>query len=262
MAVHDWSRVDAGIFHAFHLAWIAALQNVLNDGRLPEGYYVLAEQVAGDATPDVLTLERRPASSQPSESGGVAAPPVPKTRFHATIVPDAYVRRRRSLMIRHVSDDQIVAMLEILSPGNKAGSVEWRRFLNKAVSALQNGIHLLLVDLHAPTRRDPRVLHAALMDELGGEPFEPPADKPLTLVAYVAGLEIEAFVEPIAVGDPLPPMPLFLTPELHIATPLEETYQQAWNGVPARWRGVLEGLYKPFQNPLDKINIGKDPWAC
>ncbi len=29
MPVHDWTRVEAGIFHAFHLAWTGGLQNAL-----------------------------------------------------------------------------------------------------------------------------------------------------------------------------------------------------------------------------------------
>lgn len=37
MAVHDWTRVEAGIFHAFHNAWIVQLQVRLNMGLLPTG---------------------------------------------------------------------------------------------------------------------------------------------------------------------------------------------------------------------------------
>ena len=35
MPIHDWTRVDAGIFHAFHLSWIAEIARVLNRGQLP-----------------------------------------------------------------------------------------------------------------------------------------------------------------------------------------------------------------------------------
>jgi hypothetical protein len=52
----------------------------------------------------------------------------------------------------------------------------------------------------------------------------------------------EAFLEPIAVGDVLPDnMPLFLQVDGHIKVPLEATYQAAYRGMPAFWRGVLEG---------------------
>src|SRR5258708_5957820 len=56
MPVHDWTRVDAGIFHAFHLNWLGRLQDALNDGILPAGHYALAEQHAGRMLPDLLTL--------------------------------------------------------------------------------------------------------------------------------------------------------------------------------------------------------------
>ena len=57
MPVHDWTRVEDGIFHAFHLAWLSELQKAMNAGLLPSGYYALAEQVAGSVGPDVLTLQ-------------------------------------------------------------------------------------------------------------------------------------------------------------------------------------------------------------
>src|SRR3954468_19327061 len=57
MAIHDWTRVTAGTFHAFHNSWIAEMQRAMNVGLLPAGYYALAEQVAGQTIPDVLTLQ-------------------------------------------------------------------------------------------------------------------------------------------------------------------------------------------------------------
>jgi len=47
-------------------------------------------------------------------------------------------------------------------------------------------------------------------------------------------------MEPIAVGGSLIDMPLFIAPEFYVMTPLEETYQSAWEAVPAVWRKVLE----------------------
>ena len=46
MPMHDWTKVEAGIFHAFHHRWISALSDVLNGGRLPADYYALPEQIA------------------------------------------------------------------------------------------------------------------------------------------------------------------------------------------------------------------------
>ena len=57
MPIHDWTRVDAGIFHAFHQQWIISLSNALNSGLLPEDFYALPEQFAAGFGPDVLTLQ-------------------------------------------------------------------------------------------------------------------------------------------------------------------------------------------------------------
>ena len=43
MPIHDWTQVEACIFHAFHHGWISAISDVLNVGILPEDYYALTE---------------------------------------------------------------------------------------------------------------------------------------------------------------------------------------------------------------------------
>lgn len=59
------------------------------------------------------------------------------------------------------------------------------------------------------------------------------------LAAYRADTCPTAYFEPVAVGESLPDMPLFLTPDRYINVPLETTYQTAWRGVPQRWKRVL-----------------------
>ena len=46
--------------------------------------------------------------------------------------------------------------------------------------------------------------------------------------------------EPVAVGDALPELPLFLTPEFYVQLPLNKTYCGAWTKIPRTWREVLE----------------------
>lgn len=243
MPMHDWKRVDAGIFHDFHVTWIGILKNALNSGLLPPDYYALAEQVAGEIGPDVLTLQ----TPNPPDGGGdkdapgaVAVVSAPPKVLH-TIRPgiDEYVFKRRSIAIRHVSNHRLIALIEILSPGNKASRHALRSFLDKAESALAHGIHLLLIDPHPPGPRDPRGIHAAIWERLFDEAVPTP-EKPLTLVAYAAGVVPTAYFEPLAVGDPLPDMPLFLTPEQYINVPLESTYSAAYEGVPRYYRAILE----------------------
>ncbi len=47
MPIHDWTRVDAGVFHAFHHDWITSLSAALNAGVPPPDYYAAAEQTMG-----------------------------------------------------------------------------------------------------------------------------------------------------------------------------------------------------------------------
>lgn len=243
MPIHDWQRVTAGIYHDFHNAWIAELRMALNTGILPSEYYALMEQVAGKTGPDVLTLQHRrddgPAANPASGVATVTAQP-PQARIVQRMEERAYVRKRKTLVIRHSSDDRIIAIIEIMSPGNKASVAEFRRFLDKAVSALNQDIHLLIVDLFPPGKRDPQGIHGAILSELCGLDYEAPADKPLTVASYKADDVDTAYVEPVAVGDVLPPSPLFLDGDEYVRTPLEATYEAAYRGVPQRWRSVLE----------------------
>jgi hypothetical protein len=163
--------------------------------------------------------------------------------LNARVLPSGYYARaeqitegarQRSIIIRHASGHRVVAMIEIVSRGNKASEYAFSTMVNKAVAALRQGVHLLLVDLHAPTPRDPNGLHAAIWEAIRAGQFQPPADRPLTLASYDAGPVKVAYVEAVRPGDVLPAMPLVLeSPEYHIAVPLEDTYMAAWEGMPS-----------------------------
>ena len=112
--------------------------------------------------------------------------------------------------------------------------------LGPDVLTLQRHIHLLLLDPFPPGPRDPHGIHGAIWEQVNDQSFELPEDKPLTLVAYECDLTTRAYIEPVAVGDSLPPMPLFLAPGAHVLVPLEAAYQTAFAGMPRRWRSVLE----------------------
>lgn len=245
MPIHDWTRVNSGTWHAFHLGWIAEIQIALNDGRMPKEYYAQAEQVTGPWEADVLALEIQDRENGYDDTdsgdggGSLAVATVrPKTRMQSEI--EFVHRNQRQIAIRHTSGDRIVALIELVSPGNKSNDRSFAAFVNKAVASLQTGYHLLIVDLFPPTPGDPSGIHSELSKSFGVEsvPFDP--SEPLTLAAYSSGASIGTYVEPTAVGRELIDMPLFLTPERYVNVPLEQTYTSAYRGVPRRWKGVLE----------------------
>ncbi len=238
MPIHDWTRVRSGVFHNFHFLWTATLSNRLNAGLLPAGYFAMAEQIISGPEGDVVTLHTR---SLPNDAGGVAlAPDRPKTRYMMAALPEneRFARKARRIAIHHELG-HVVAVVEIVSPGNKDSKRALEVFVEKATDLIHQGVNLLVIDLFPPGPRDPQGIHQAIWDEISNEPFELPPDKPLTIAAYQALPSRMAYVEPVAVGDPLPDMPLFLHEERYINVPLEETYASTWNALPLEVRRLL-----------------------
>ena len=259
MPMHDWTHVPAGIFHAFHNTWIGDLQKALNAGLLPHDHYALGEQQSGDIGPDVITLhahDDQTVDDTPADFSGPSSPvegsdvgiaiALAEIPPQVSITQDAaegiqfYLARQRTIVIRHVSGDRVVALLEIVSPANKHARPRLDDFIEKIAAALRDGIHVMIIDPLPPGRFDPDGMHGEVWVRLMAGDFELPADKPLTLVSYAARHTVTAFVEPISVGTRLVDMPLFLTPDTYIPVPLEETYNRAWSGIPQRWRRVIE----------------------
>lgn len=246
MRVHDWTKVSAGDFHDFHQRWTVLLGMQLNDRVLPQGFYSQIEKVAGDVVPDVLTLhDSVNLGDDPSDTarpGAITlATAPPRVSLVAENERQAYLSRKNQLVIRHTSSERIVAIIEIVSSGNKANTRELRRFLDKAIAALDHGIHLLIVDLYPPTKRDPQGVHGVIWYEITGEEYKAPPGKLLTQVAYLADVPERAYIEPLAVGDELSSlMPLFLSDELYVNAPLNETYTQAYQSTAPPVRKILD----------------------
>jgi hypothetical protein len=247
MPIHDWTRVNAGIFHDFHHEWISTIKHSLNRKLKGTDYYALAEQVAGGLGPDVLTLQRplpsgkktrRSAGRLPSSAVALADSP-PRVRYRITDAKRWYAGKKKAVTIRHVSEHNVVAVLEVLSPGNKASRTALDDFVRKAHELLRAGIHFALVDLFPPSRRDPEGVHPILWSDEDDNIFRFDPAKPLTCASYRAGPLAEAFVEPVGVGDKLPDLPVFLVADEYVPVPLETTYQAAFEAVPDFWREAL-----------------------
>lgn len=141
MPIHDWARVEAGVFHDFHHAWIEDLKRSLNAAVLPDDYYAMAEQKVGGFGPDLLTPKvDPPAGGAPAAEAGGAVMDPPKTRFAAT-AGGIGQRKSSTLTVRHAPDDNVVAVLEVMSPGNKDSDRRLRAVVNKACRLLDRGVH-------------------------------------------------------------------------------------------------------------------------
>ena len=134
MPIHDWTRVDAGIFHHFHLGWIGdlfaslesriAATGLLCPGRADRRWPRPGRPHA--ASPE----DRRPVTDEPA--GGVALPTTPpRVQFRTRAEPDLYAAKAKTIVIRHISKHRIIAIVEIVSPETRthvmACAPSWRR---------------------------------------------------------------------------------------------------------------------------------------
>ena len=104
---------------------------------------------------------------------------------------------------------RLVGAIEFVSPSNKKEAAERAAFAAKCESFLSRGIGVVIVDL---VTEAPRSLHAELMHRVG---VPDPAADSLYAVAYhplTRGEELTADLwhRPLAIGGPLPTLPLFL----------------------------------------------------
>jgi hypothetical protein len=215
MPIHDWTRVDAGIFHHFHHLWIGAITRVLNQRLLPADYYALAEQQGAGFEPDVLTLRAgvasepdedpadRPMARRPGQGNGAerAAGGLlvvePTVTIRAETDLEFYRRKQNVVAVRHASGDELVAIVAVVSKGNTSGRKAFDDFVRKAAEFLEHRIHLLILDLQPPSARDPQGIHGAIWDEVAGQDYVRPVDKPLTLAAYESGAGLRPSSSPL-----------------------------------------------------------------
>ena len=103
MPMHDWTRVTAGASYNFHYLWLAAIMDRLNGGVLTRGWFAMAEQRVDG-----------PEAEADDE------------RLNAT--------RANRIAIHH-DLGTIVAVLEVVSPGNKDTKHALRSFAGKSAAS-------------------------------------------------------------------------------------------------------------------------------
>ena len=253
MPKHNWRAVKAGVFHVLHQSYSVYLCEHLNAGLLPDGFFAVPEGRVQGWEPDVLAVDRttrppRPGGRSRGPGGQVAvadAPPSARSvsRPQPETEAQAYARRADRVAVRRRQDGdafgRVVAVIEIVSPGNKVSADAVRAFVRDAADLLDAGVHLLVSDLFPPTARDPAGLYKLIWDHVRHEPFELPPDKPLVLAACQGGPDLSAYVDTAGVGDELPAMPLFLDRESYVNVPLEAAYATTWGELPAEVQDLV-----------------------
>jgi hypothetical protein len=113
-------------------------------------YYALVEQIGQSVLPDALTLAKlEPGDDEPgaADAGGVVTRAPPRASISERISEAMILAaKRRQMVIRHSSDDRIVALLELVSPGNKEKRSAVEDFVDKAVATIEQEYHLLVLE--------------------------------------------------------------------------------------------------------------------
>jgi len=220
-------------WESFHSFWTTQLAGHLN--IRPMGYGFLAESnvhIGITVAADVAAFERdADARRDDGRNGGVAtefwAPPQPPL-----VIPVDF-SSLESFEIRVYDQDRartLVAVVELVSPGNKDRSENRRAFLDKCAAYLREGVSVVVVDIVTSRRHN---FHAALMELFNGpETAVRAVTADLYAVAYRVRLtgkrtQLEAWPAALALAAPLPTMPLWLTESLCVPLELEAGYQAA-----------------------------------
>jgi Protein of unknown function (DUF4058) len=215
-----------------HGGWGFILAGQLNLRPLPYGF--LAEgnvHIGISVAPDMAAFEEDEARPGGGPNGAVAtevwAPPQPPL-----IVPVDF-SGLETFEIRLYDQERartLVAVVELVSPGNKDRPENRRAFLDKCAAYLREGISVVIVDIVTSRRHN---FHAALMELFnGGEEAARAVGADLYAVSYrvrVTGTrtQLEAWPAALALGAPLPTMPLWLTESLVVPLDLEAGYREA-----------------------------------
>lgn len=238
---HFHGPIARKFWEPFHARWAVAIADDLNR-RLPGNFVAGAPIHLGAAVEaDVVEYEERgrpAANGVPGHTpaGGVAVappalaaalytPPATDLTMPADFPPELLVEVRDE-----DRDYRVVGVVELISPGNKDRDEYRGQFAAKCLSYLAKGIGLVILDIVTSRRAN---LHNGLVRQAGYDPrFLMPSDPPTYAVAYRpvhrAGTNgVDLWPHPLAVGAPLPAVPLYLKGYGCVRLDLEATYSEA-----------------------------------
>jgi hypothetical protein len=214
-------------WEGFHHAWATVIAQQLNQDVLPPGYFAEPEiSVGPELEVDVATLElTRPGRADGGSATAVYSPPRPRIAVQVDFARlDSYEVR----VYQDLGGAELRAALELVSPANKDRAGSRRTFAAKCAGYLKHGIAVVIVDIVTARTAN---LHAELFDTLGVKSRRAAWRSPTGLyaVAYRAvtarkAPRVEAWPEPLALGEALPVLPLWLALDLCVPVGLEESY--------------------------------------
>ncbi|MFO0970171.1 MAG: hypothetical protein U0793_31860 [Gemmataceae bacterium] len=213
-------------WRSFHGAWAAAIARLLNQGVLPSGFYAVPlVDRDGPVEIDVATL--RDANGKAPDPHGAAQPWSPPAPALAVAVDLPAGDEVEVQIFADEGDPCLTAAIELVSPRNKDRPQSRQAFAAKCVGYLRQGAGLVVVDTVTTRRAD---LNAQIL-ELLGLTVAKAATSSLSATSYRAtGQEngeqqLQGWPAPLAIGQPLPTLPLWIAADFSVPLDLEVSYQ-------------------------------------
>jgi hypothetical protein len=228
MPLHDWTD-DRG-WDSVHQLWINALLFWVQD-RLPADFRAYLGSIPGVT---IATGRGRPGLGVRTwQSGGEETPAAQPNALVEGLRPDfqtvALLHPEPPLAVHVFRQGHLVAAIELVSPRNKDRPSSREFYRNRYLGFLWAGVHLMLVDVHR------RPLGFSFVEVMAAEiQCQFPVGLPPHAVSWNAGGPtpeggqfLDGWYRSLAVGEPLPTLPLALTAEKSLLIDLEHTYTEA-----------------------------------
>lgn len=209
-------------WHAFHNAWATYIASNLNK-RLPAGYFAEPNVQFGIEI-DVAAFEEDDWDVQPSDDPiSLWSPPAPTKTIPFQIAADTV----EVTIFQSTEGPTLAGAIELISPANKDRTAHRHAFVSKCETYLNQGIGLVIVDVVTGRHAN---LHQELLRRLGSQEASG-LDNNLYATAYRpvehnGQPSLDIWQETLAIGRPLPTMPLWLPSGLSIPVELNETYER------------------------------------
>jgi len=220
-------------WEGFHGQWPATIvQHLIR--VLPEGYMAEPRVHLGPYFEiDVSGFENaaRPAAAAAAGNGGGVATAAWRATAPLFEVeadwPDQY--EYEVLVFDQERGRRLVAAVELVSPANKDRPESRRAFVTKCAALVRQGVALAIVDLVTTRQFN---MYAELLEWIGQRDpalgVEPPPTYAVALRFQKPErrTRLQTWPYPLVVGQPLPTLPLWWSPELAVPLELEPSYEE------------------------------------
>lgn len=212
-----------------HGTWIHYLMRSLNRSLLPPGYRAVRESKFNGVEVDV-GLVREPQAvyeTTPVAASTCAGYRIPPYDADAAGVVSPY---GRVLVFREDGDARLVGAIELVSPGNKDRPEERKAFAAKMQTYIQSGVSLIVADIVTVPSANLNNVWAAEFGSGEGCLLAPEdATYASAYRPYHAGHDprVQMWMRPVAVGELLPTLPLFIDANQAVPIDLDTTYAEA-----------------------------------